>query len=81
MPLYRTQGVCSQAIDLEIEGGKVCRVRFLGGCPGNTAGIERLVVGMDAEEVRERLAGVDCCGRGTSCPDQLARAIGSVVRP
>lgn len=77
--LYRTQGVCSRAVDVEIENGKVKYVKFIGGCPGNTKGVERLTEGMDAQEACDRLKGIDCCGRGTSCPDQLSRAIGECL--
>lgn len=70
-------GVCSRQIEFEIENGKVKNVRFLGGCNGNSQGVSHLVEGMDADEVIKRLKGIDCSGRGTSCPDQLARAIES----
>lgn len=72
---YTTRGVCSRQIDFDIEDGKVKNVRFTSGCNGNTQGIGKLVEGMAAEEVISRLKGVDCNGRGTSCPDQLALAI------
>ena len=71
---YKTQGTCSTAIDLEIENGTITECRFTNGCRGNTAGLARLVVGQDAREVMDRLRGVQCRG-GTSCPDQLSRAI------
>ncbi len=72
---YRTRGTCSRAIDLTIENGIITHVVFTGGCNGNLKGISRLVTGRDAKEVAETLKGVDCGGRGTSCPDQLAKAI------
>lgn len=72
---YKTRGVCSREILFDIEDGKLCNVRFVGGCNGNTQGIAKLVEGMDADEVVRRLRGVSCNGRGTSCPDQLALAI------
>lgn len=72
---YRTRGVCSREILFDIEDGKVYNVRFTGGCNGNTQGLSKLVEGMEADEVVRRLRGVDCNGRGTSCPDQLAAAI------
>lgn len=73
---FYTSGVCSQAIDFEInEQGLVTGVVFHGGCNGNTQGIARLVEGMPATEVIERLKGIDCNGKGTSCPDQLALAL------
>lgn len=72
---YMTRGVCSRAIDIEIENGVIESVRFIGGCAGNTQGVAALIKGMRAEEALERLSGIDCRGRGTSCPDQLARAL------
>lgn len=75
MHTYTTSGTCSQAIQFEIEDGKVHHVTFIGGCHGNTQGIAKLVEGMDAREVIAKLEGTDCSGRGTSCPDQLARAL------
>ena len=72
---YRTQGVCSRQIEFEIEDGKVKNVCFVSGCNGNLQGIGKLVEGMDVEEVIERLKGINCNGKGTSCPDQLARAL------
>lgn len=72
---YRTKGVCSRQIDFELDGGVVHNVRFTGGCNGNLQGIGRLVEGMSADEVIEKLEGVDCNGKGTSCPDQLAQAL------
>lgn len=73
---YTTSGVCSKAIDFEIdENGILTSVKFDGGCPGNTAGVSLLAVNRPATEVAEMLRCTDCRGRGTSCPDQLARAI------
>ena len=72
---YTTRGVCSREIVFDVEDGKVCNVRFVGGCNGNTQGIAKLAEGMDADEVVRRLRGISCNGRGTSCPDQLASAI------
>ena len=72
---YNTRGVCSRKIDFEIEEGIVKNVRFLGGCNGNLQGIGKLVEGMTIEEVIEKLEGVNCNGKGTSCPDQLANAL------
>ncbi len=72
---FRTRGTCSREITFDIEDGKLQNVRFLGGCNGNTKGITALVEGMDVTEVVKRLKGIDCNGRGTSCPDQLAHAV------
>ncbi len=76
---YRTCGVCAREIEFEIEDGKVRRVRFTGGCNGNTQGVARLVEGMDAVEAVKRLKGISCNGRATSCPDQLATALEQVL--
>ena len=72
---YATQGTCSREINFDVEDNKLRNVSFKGGCNGNLKGISRLVTGRDAKEVAETLKGVDCGGKGTSCPDQLARAL------
>ncbi|MCD8180332.1 MAG: TIGR03905 family TSCPD domain-containing protein [Firmicutes bacterium] len=72
---YRPQGVCSVRIDFEVEDGIVKNVQFTRGCNGNTQGISALVEGMKVDDVISRLKGTDCNGRGTSCPDQLAKAL------
>lgn len=72
---FRPSGVCSRGITLEIENGIIKNVEFLGGCNGNTNGISALVKGMQVDEVISKLKGIDCGGRGTSCPDQLAKAL------
>ncbi len=72
---YTTRGTCSRKIIAEVDNGIVGDVRFIGGCNGNTQGISRLVKGMKVEDVIARLENVDCGGRGTSCPDQLAKAL------
>lgn len=69
------QGTCSRQIDIDIEDGIVRNVTFTGGCHGNTQGVAALVRGMKVDEVIARLEGIDCHGKGTSCPDQLARAL------
>ncbi|WP_290540763.1 TIGR03905 family TSCPD domain-containing protein [Alistipes sp.] len=69
------QGTCSRQIDIEVEEGIVRSVVFTGGCHGNLQGIAALVCGMTAAQVADRLEGIDCRGRGTSCPDQLAKAL------
>ena len=74
--IYQTQGTCSQFINYEIdEQGCVHNVHFEGGCNGNLQGIGKLVEGMPAKEVVEKLEGIRCGYKGTSCPDQLARAL------
>ena len=73
---YKTQGVCSQVINYDIDdNGKVHNVSFVGGCNGNLQGIGKLVEGMSADEVIERLKGIKCGFKNTSCPDQLAKAL------
>lgn len=72
---YKTFGTCSRFINFEIKDGIIESVEYIGGCNGNTTGISKLVKGMSVDEVIARLEGVDCGGRGTSCPDQLARAL------
>lgn len=72
---YIPHGVCSREMKVEIENGKIVNAKIKGGCNGNTQGICSLVIGMDAKEAIKRLEGIDCNGRGTSCPDQLAIAL------
>lgn len=73
---YKTQGVCSQVINYDIDdNGKVHNVSFVGGCNGNLQGIGKLVEGMSVDEVIERLEGIKCGFKNTSCPDQLAKAL------
>ena len=72
---YKTKGVCSRSIDVEVENGIVVNVSFLGGCDGNTQGVAALVKGMKVEEAIERLQGIKCGFKNTSCPDQLALAL------
>ena len=67
--------VCSVQIDIETEGDIIRKVQYTKGCHGNTQGVARLCEGMKKDEVIARLEGIDCKGRGTSCPDQLARAL------
>ena len=71
---YKTKGTCSQVIDFDVEDGVLKDVKFIGGCNGNLKGIGKLVEGMKVEEVAQRLKGIQCGPRSTSCPDQLAKA-------
>ena len=76
----RPKGVCPMQIKFEIDENNIVRnVNFLGGCNGNSKGLSSLVEGMDASEVIKRLSGINCNGKGTSCPDQLARAIDEAI--
>ena len=72
---FKTSGTCSQRILFDIEDGKVRNVKFIGGCNGNLKGIAALVEGMDVDTVIERVQGVTCGMRKTSCPDPLAQAL------
>ena len=73
--VYRTQGTCSTNIELDVEEGVLKEVTYWGGCNGNLQGISRLVAGMKVEDVIEKLEGVRCGRRSTSCPDQLCKAL------
>jgi len=76
----RPKGVCSMQIKFEIDENRIVKnVKFLGGCNGNSKGISALAEGMSVDELIKRLKGIDCNGKGTSCPDQLARAVSEAV--
>lgn len=72
---YRTKGTCSRSITFDIEDGVVRNVRFEGGCNGNLKGIGAIVDGMKVEDVIDKLSGIRCGFKSTSCPDQLAQAL------
>ena len=72
---FKPRGVCSQLMELEIEDNKIVSLRVTGGCSGNLQGIAKLIAGMDIDEVIERLDGIRCGFKNTSCPDQLAHAL------
>ena len=72
---YTTRGVCSRSIDITVENGIIESVVYHGGCSGNTQGVAALVRGMRVEDAIERLSGIQCGFKATSCPDQLARAL------
>ena len=72
---YKTSGVCSSNINLEISNNIIENVEFIGGCAGNLSGIGHLVKGMSVDDVINKLKGVGCKGKGTSCPDQLSKAL------
>ena len=76
---YKTSGVCSSTINLEIEDNIIKNIEFIGGCSGNTQGVAKLVEGMPAKEVIARLEGIQCGRRPTSCPDQLATALKEAI--
>ncbi|MGN0593861.1 MAG: TIGR03905 family TSCPD domain-containing protein [Hominimerdicola sp.] len=72
---YTPKGVCSRKIDIVVDGDTVKSVKFTGGCNGNSQGISTLVEGMKVDDVIAKLSNIDCGGRGTSCPAQLAKAL------
>lgn len=72
---YTPKGVCSTQFDFDIEGNKIISCKITNGCPGNTMGVSKLIVGKTIDEVINILQGIDCRGRGTSCPDQIAKAL------
>lgn len=75
---YKPNGVCSSAIDIEVDGDIIRSVKFTGGCHGNLQGISKLVEGMRVEDAISRLKGIRCGFKNTSCPDQLAQALESI---
>ena len=75
MKLFKTSGVCAREIGIKLENDLVTDIKFFGGCDGNTQGLENLLRGMHKDDIIKKLEGVDCKGRGTSCPDQLAAAL------
>ncbi len=77
--IYRPKGVCSMRIKFDIEDGIVKNINFLGGCNGNLQGLSKLAEGRDAKEVISLLSGINCGGKGTSCPDQLAKALKEAI--
>ncbi len=72
---YTPKGVCSRQIDIDVEGDKIVKVKFTGGCAGNTQGVARLLEGLTVEEAISRLEGIRCGFKPTSCPDQVAQAL------
>ncbi len=75
---YQPKGVCSTAIDIEVDNGIIQSVQFTGGCNGNLKGIASLVKGMSVDDAISRLKGITCGFKPTSCPDQLAQALESM---
>lgn len=72
---YKTERTCATLIEMDIHDGVVSNVRFTGGCNGNLKAVPKLVEGMRAEDIAEKLSGVTCGFKGTSCGDQLAKAV------
>ena len=75
MYVYKTSGVCSTEIHVDMENDTIKSVEFVRGCPGNLFGISSLVKGMNIDEAISRLEGIKCRDKATSCPDQLAQAL------
>lgn len=76
---FGPRGVCARELTFEVEEGKIKNVQFYGGCNGNLKGIAALVEGMPLEEVRDKLQGIRCGHKATSCPDQLAIAVNQIL--
>lgn len=78
--IYKPKGVCSYEMKIEVDGEIIKKVTIEGGCAGNTVGVSRLVEGMKIQEAIRRIKGIQCGIRGTSCPDQLARALEEILK-
>ena len=76
---FTPKGVCSSKMNIVIDNGIIKDIEIIGGCPGNTLGVSKLCVDRKVEDVIELLSGIDCRGRGTSCPDQLAKALEEIL--
>ena len=77
---YRPHGVCARGISFDIEDNIVKNIKFSGGCSGNTQGVAKLAEGMTTDEIINRLSGIRCGFKGTSCPDQLAKAVAEAIK-
>lgn len=77
---YKPHGVCARKISFDIEDNIVKNVQFSGGCSGNTQGLAKLAEGMTTDEIITRLSGIRCGFKGTSCPDQLAKAVAEATK-
>lgn len=75
---YKPHGVCSQEFIAEVENGVIKSFEIVGGCPGNTQAVSKLITGKTIKEVVPVLKGIDCRGKGTSCPDQVAKFLASI---
>ena len=76
---FTPKGVCSSKMNIVIDNGIIKDIEIIGGCPGNTLGVSKLCIGRNVEDVIELLSGIDCRSRGTSCPDQLAKALEEIL--
>ncbi len=78
---YTNRGVCSRKTVIDLaEDGTINDIKIVGGCSGNTNGLAQLLKGMKARDAIERMKGIDCNGRGTSCPDQVAKALAEALK-
>ena len=77
---FKPQGVCSSQMIVEHENGIIINARVIGGCPGNLQGICSLIKGMKIEDVIEKLEGIKCGYKPTSCPDQLAKGLKTLIK-
>lgn len=78
--IYETKGTCSKKIVIELQNDIIKKVTIIGGCAGNTMGVSKLVEGMQIDEVISKLKGIPCGTKGTSCPDQLAKALEEIKK-
>ena len=78
---YTPQGVCARRMLIEVENGIITSAQTIGGCPGNSQGVSKLIVGMKVEDVIQRLEGIKCGNKNTSCPDQIAQALKQSLNP
>ncbi len=72
---FKPVGVCSMEMEVDIEDGIIKEAKIVGGCPGNTVGVSRLVAGMKVDDAIKLLKGIECGSKGTSCPDQFAKGL------
>ncbi|MBQ2507383.1 MAG: TIGR03905 family TSCPD domain-containing protein [Bacteroidaceae bacterium] len=77
--IYNTTGTCSKQIQLNVEEGVIKDVQFLGGCNGNLQGISKLVKGQKVKDIIDKLQGIKCGMKYTSCPDQLSKALSAII--
>lgn len=77
--IYQTKGTCSEQIHIEIENDTIQSVKFVKGCPGLTQALERMLIGVRVQDAIRKLDGIQCLNKGTSCPDQLAKALKQYV--
>jgi uncharacterized protein (TIGR03905 family) len=78
--VYKTKGVCAREIEILLEGPYIAKVEFIGGCSGNAQGLSSLLVGMEIDDVIDRLEGITCGSKLTSCPDQLVEALWEIIQ-